>query len=204
MIHSFVTSKLNRCNVLCMVLHFRSTWKLKLVQNLVACILSGASQWQHMSLVLHDLHCLILSLWIESKVFLLIYKAINGLGPCYLRDFLSYHAIVPQLWSAEVLQWDPPSFKRKGARSRVFSMKNTPLLNRLPLIQDSWNLLTFSECWKTNLYTEAAAEVGFLREIRIVVGSGVWSLQEFNFICFIAGMPKILDRQLFYFLCASQ
>lgn len=54
--------------------------KLWLVQNVAYGLVSGAAQWDHVSLVLKALQCLRVSDKVQFKMLVLAYKALNSLG----------------------------------------------------------------------------------------------------------------------------
>ena len=61
---------------------------LQMVQNVVARLLSGLRKHQHISPTLAALHWLPIRFRIDFKVLMMMYKALNGLGPWYLADCL--------------------------------------------------------------------------------------------------------------------
>ena len=63
-------------------------WKLQMVQNAAARLLSGMRKHQHISPTLAALHWLPIHFRIDFKVLMMTYKALNGLGPWYLAERL--------------------------------------------------------------------------------------------------------------------
>ena len=57
-IQALVTSRLDFCNVLYVELPLKLLWKLELVQNAAAQLLSGAAPFQHVTPLLRELHWL--------------------------------------------------------------------------------------------------------------------------------------------------
>ena len=88
-IHATVTSRLDYCNSLYAGLPFALTRKLQLVQNVAARVLTGTPWKAHMRPILQQLHWLPVEFQIRFKALVLIFKAIRGPGPAYLRDCLS-------------------------------------------------------------------------------------------------------------------
>ena len=87
-IHAMVTSRLDFCNSLYAGLPLNLLRKLQLVQNAAARVLTG-TQWRaHITPVLSQLHWLQIGDQIRFKVLVLTFKALNRLGPVYLRDRL--------------------------------------------------------------------------------------------------------------------
>lgn len=87
-IYDFVSSSLDYCNELYQELPLKTIQRLKLMQNEVARLLSEASQWEPTGP------------WVEFKVLVMTYIALNDLGLAYQRDRFSPCAILPQLQSA--------------------------------------------------------------------------------------------------------
>ena len=84
-IHAMVTSRIDFCNLLHAGLPLSLTWKLQLVQNAAARVLTGTSWRAHIQPVLKQLHWLPVAARIRFKVWVLTFKAIR---PTYLRDRL--------------------------------------------------------------------------------------------------------------------
>ena len=96
MIHATVTSRLDYCNSLYTGLPLNLLRKLQLVQNAAARVLTGTRWRAHITPVLSQLHWLQIGDRIRFKVLMLTFKALNGLGPAYLRDRL-FHYSPPRL-----------------------------------------------------------------------------------------------------------
>ena len=88
LVHALVISRLDHCNALYVGLPLRLMQKLQMVQNAVARLLSGVRKQQHISPTLAALHWLPIHFYIDFKVLMMTYKALNGLGPRYLADHL--------------------------------------------------------------------------------------------------------------------
>ena len=88
--HVFVTSRTDYCNVLLTGVPKRTIYTPQLVQNAAARILTDLKHRAHISL-----HCIPVSIRIEFKVLLLVYKALNNLEPAYITERLSVY--VPAL-----------------------------------------------------------------------------------------------------------
>ena len=86
LVHALIISRLDHCNALYVVLPLRLTRKLQMVQNAAARLLSGVRKDQHISPTLAALHWLPVRFCVDFKVLMIIYKALNGLGPQYLAD----------------------------------------------------------------------------------------------------------------------
>ncbi len=94
LIHAFMTSRLDYCNVLLGGCSACLINKLQLVQNAAACVLTRTRKCDHISPVLLTLHWLPIKHRIHFKILLITYKALNGLAPQYLSEILSHYSIV--------------------------------------------------------------------------------------------------------------
>jgi len=62
--------------------------KLKSVQNMAACMVSGVCRGEHITPVLEDLHWLPVSQRVVFKMALMVWKCVHGVTPAYLSDLL--------------------------------------------------------------------------------------------------------------------
>ncbi len=89
LIHGFMTSRLDYCNVLLGGCSARLINKLQMVQNAAARVLTRTRKYDHISPVLSTLHWLPTKQYIDFKILLITYKALNGLAPQYLSELNS-------------------------------------------------------------------------------------------------------------------
>ena len=94
-IHATVTSRLDYCNSLYAGLPLNLLRKFQRVQNAAARVLTGTRWGAHIIPVLSQLHWLQIGDRIKFKVWVLTFKALNGLGPMYLQDCLFHHSPPP-------------------------------------------------------------------------------------------------------------
>lgn len=87
-IHAFINSRLDYCNMLYIGLPLKTILKLQLVHNAVAHLLKGVGKQEHITPVLQGLHQYPVFFWVQFKVTILTYKALKGLDHMYLRDCL--------------------------------------------------------------------------------------------------------------------
>ena len=88
LIHAFVTSKIDHCNIL---LSGSLVRKLQYVQNSAARLLTGSRKHEHITRVLRDLHWLPVHERIRFKILLMTFKCLNQLAPSYLSDLLIHY-----------------------------------------------------------------------------------------------------------------
>ena len=84
-IHAFITLRLDYCNALLSGCSNNSIKSLQLLQNTAAQTLTRTIKYKHISRVLASLQWLPVKSRIDFKVLRLIYKALNGLAPNYLK-----------------------------------------------------------------------------------------------------------------------
>lgn len=87
-IHATVSSRVDYCNSLYAGLPLILIWKLQLVQKAVVWVLMGMPWTAYIQSVLRHLHWLLAENQLRFKVLVLTFKALRGLGPMYLWEFL--------------------------------------------------------------------------------------------------------------------
>ena len=86
-IHAYVTTNLDYCNVILYGLPKVLLNRQQLVQNRAARIVT--KKYEHITPSLIDLHWLPVEYRIIYKILLLVYKPVNGLSPSYISNLLS-------------------------------------------------------------------------------------------------------------------
>ena len=153
LIHAFVSSKLDHCNSLLYGLPAYQLAKLQVLQNTAARVVSLTRKYDHITPVLESLHWLPVKFRIVFKVLLLVYKALNGMVPPYLKDMLCYRSYSRSLRSAsqKLLVVHRTNMKTYG--DRAFSIAGPKLWNQLPLsIRELSSIDSFKKSLKTYLF----------------------------------------------------
>ena len=111
---------------------------------------------EHITPVLASLHWLPVVFRIDFKVLLLVYKAINGLAPSYLRDCLPDYVPGRPLRSSNAGLLDPPVVNGKKYGEAAFGFYGPTAWNKLPLyLRRAESVDSFKAQLKTYFYTLA-------------------------------------------------
>jgi hypothetical protein len=155
-IHAFVTSKLDQNNSLLAGIPDNLSSKLQRVQNAAAKIVYRMNKYDHVTCLLEELHWLPIQQRIIFKLLLLTYKSLNGEGPQYLRDLLTWHKPQRSLRSSNLLQLKVPKTRLVTYGDRAYEATAPRLWNSLPLeIRNSKSTVTFKKNLKTHLFMSA-------------------------------------------------
>ena len=156
LINAFVFSRLDYCNALFSGLPKKSTDRLQLVQNAAARVLTRTKMREHITPVLASLHWLPVVFRIDFKILLLVYKAINGLAPLYLSEFLSKYVPNRPLRSATSGLLDFPKMSYKKYGKAAFCFYGPTAWNKLPVhLRQAPSVDSFKAQLKTYFYTLA-------------------------------------------------
>lgn len=92
---------------------------------------------------------------VQCKMWLLVFKSLNGLAPLYLFKLLSRHAPARTMRSSTLLLLDVPRTKLKSRGVWAFSVVGPKLGNSLPLYVRSESLEHLKSLLKTHLFSVA-------------------------------------------------
>ena len=149
---SLVMSRLDYCNALLIVIQQDLIAKMQRLQNSAARIVSRTRKYEHITPVLIKLHWLPIKFRIQFKVLLLVYKALNGLAPKYIKELLVPYKPRRHLRSEAKGLLDEPRTRLKFG-DRAFSISAPRLWNALPQhLKDSTSCQAFKKCLKTHLF----------------------------------------------------
>ena len=150
LVQANVTCYIDQCNSLLVGLPQCQIQRLQRVQNSAARLIQNKDRRCHITPILKDLHWLPVSFRVKYKVNVTTFKALNGLGPSYLRELLHWHEPPRPLRSATAKLLRVPSPRYNQFGRRAFSYQAPILWNDLPLpLRELSELNTFKKKLKT-------------------------------------------------------
>ena len=159
LIHAFISSRLDYANSLLYGLPMNQIRKLQGIQNIAARIVSKTRKSDHITPVLAELHWLPVASRIKFKVLLLVFKAINNLGPTYLKDLIVPHIPTRTLRSSTQSLLRVPPTRLVTCGDRAFCKAGPACWNALPIeLRETMPLNTFKQSLKTYLFRSEYCE----------------------------------------------
>ena len=127
--------------------------KLLLVQNKAARLVTLTKKREHITPVLCGLHWLPVDVRIDFKVLLIVYKALHGLAPHYIRELLNEYQPTRQLRSSSHIMLQRPKTRTVRYGDRAFSAYAPKIWNNLPLhVRESDSISCFKSRLKTHYF----------------------------------------------------
>ena len=156
LIHASVISRLDYANALLYGIAELQLTRLQRLQNCAARLVTGDSREVDSVLVLKKLHWLPVRARIQYKVLLLTFKALNNLGPEYMKDMLPLQSQLRNTRSSKGgTRLMEQKSKLKFGGDRAFSVCAPRLWNRLPnTLRSCTNVDHFKKQLKTCLFKE--------------------------------------------------
>ena len=153
LVHAFVSSRLDYCNSLMYGIQDYELSRLQRVQNSAARVVTLAKKKQHITPMLYKLHWLPVKQRIEFKIALITFKALNDLGPLYLKELVSLYTPGRPLRSADKQLLVTPTVNTLTYGARSYASAAPRVWNTLPFdLRNSCNLNTFKTKLKTHLF----------------------------------------------------
>ncbi len=172
LVHAFMISRLDYCNVLQGGYPASSINKLQIVQNAAARVLTRSRKYDHITLILQSLHWLPIKFRISYKILLLTYKALKGLATAYLTSLLSRYNPTRSLRSQNSGLLVVPRIAKSTKGGRTFSYLAPKLWNSLPdNVQGSDTLSLFKSRLKTHIFLPSI----HIMHLIILYCSYIWS-----------------------------
>ena len=157
LIHNYVISRLDYCNVLYYGLPNYNLKKIQNVFNRAARLIKGLSLRERITPTLIELHWLPVKARIIFKMCVLVYQALRTGKPGYIRNMLSDFrpdTTVSLRHSNDPYRLEEPR-SRTNTGSRAFARSAPRVFNRLPLdVKHSPDCDTFKKVLKTHLFSQ--------------------------------------------------
>ena len=146
-------SRLDYCNAVLGGVSKTAVARRQCLQNSAARMITRSKKSVHITPLFIALHWLPVNARIDFKILLLVFKALNGVTPQYIRDLLvEYHA-QRMLRSSDMNLLVIPKSRLSSMGDRSFSVYAPRLWNGLPLsLRKANSLVSFKGQLKTYLF----------------------------------------------------
>ncbi|KAF7644318.1 hypothetical protein LDENG_00224240 [Lucifuga dentata] len=111
LVHALVTSCIDYCNAILCGLPNQLLYRLQIIQNSAARIITHTRSSDHITPTLIQLHCFLFNNRINYKILLLTFKVLHNLAPPYLSELLHPYTPSPSLPSSSAVLLSVPSFR---------------------------------------------------------------------------------------------
>ena len=157
LIHNYVISRLDYCNVLYYALPNYNLKKIQNVFNRAARLIKGLSPRERITPALIELHWLHVKARMVFKMCVLTYQALNSGKPGYLRNALKSfqpNTAVDLRHSDDPYRLEEPR-SRTNIGTRAYERSAPRLFNKLPLeVKQSPNCSVFKKRLKTHVFAD--------------------------------------------------
>jgi hypothetical protein len=126
-----------------------------LVQNSAARVVMGLKKYDHITQIRKELHWLPIEARCKFKIIMLTWKALNTMGPTYIKDLLKIKLCRSVLRSNNSIILEIPKTNLIGCGNRAFCKAAPVLWNGLPEeLRNTEKLGTFKSRLKTKLFND--------------------------------------------------
>jgi len=155
LVHAFISSRLDNCNVLLCGLPSTLLSKLQRVQHTAARIVTRRAKHQSITSIMKELHWLPIKQRIKFKIIALTWKSLHGKAPTYISELLTPYNPARELRSSHSSSLVIPRCHNNYGE-RAFSSAAPLLWNSLPAtMKETSCYVTFKCKLKSHLFREA-------------------------------------------------